>query len=237
MMVASQELASHTAAWFTAWSALRSYECRSGPDFHAALRLDSTGDWEYFTWAPDPRAFAALAAEVVASSQRALCVIGPQVHDYVKWAHQSGLGMVSTSEHLMECDMETQDHQDPFLGDPELSVVVKSLGGKRSASPCDARFSVAILKNQAVLASGTVGIYGEYAIFDGLRTHAAHRRSGLGMLMMKTLTAKALNYPVTTGLLLASTGGQRLYSKLGWRSLSPVTVLVPKERLLEMAKL
>ena len=57
------------------------------------------------------------------------------------------------------------------------------------------------------------------------------------MLMMKTLTAKALNYPVTTGLLLASTGGQRLYSKLGWRSLSPVTVLVPKERLLEMAKL
>ena len=57
------------------------------------------------------------------------------------------------------------------------------------------------------------------------------------MLIMKTLTAKALAYPVATGLMLASTGGQRLYTKLGWRSLTPVTVLVPKERLAEMAKL
>ena len=54
---------------------------------------------------------------------------------------------------------------------------------------------------------------------------------------MKTLTARALDYPVTTGLLVASTAGQSLYYKLGWRNLSPVTVLVPRERLAELAGL
>ncbi len=236
-MVGSTELAAHAAAWFTGWSALRSYQSRSGPGFCAALRLDSTGDWEYFTAAPTPAGFATVAAEVTESAQRALCVIGPDIHGYVDLAHQSGMGMVSNSEHLMACAMETQDNQDPFLGDPELSLTVRKMGGRRSASPCHARFSVAIVRDQAVLASGSVGIYGEYAIFDDLQTHVDHRRRGFGMLMMRTLTARALDYPITTGLLLASTSGQRLYSKLGWHSLSPVTVLVPKERLAEMANL
>lgn len=235
-MVGSTELSAHTAAWFTGWSALRSYQTRSGPGYSAAMRMDSTGDWEYFTCTPTPAAFATVAAQVRESAQRAVCVFGPDVHHYVKLAHKSGLGMVSNSEHLMDCTMETQDNQDPFLGDPELSLVVKTMGGKRSASACETRFSAAIVNGPTVLASGSVGIYGEYAIFDGLQTHADHRRSGFGMLIMKTLTARALAYPVTTGLMLASTGGQRLYTKLGWRSLSPVTVLVPKERLSEMAK-
>ncbi|MFQ4150123.1 GNAT family N-acetyltransferase [Arthrobacter sp. LAPM80] len=231
------ELADHVTAWFTGWSALRSYQSRTGPGFFAALRFDRRGDWEYFTCTPTPSAFAAVASEVTASKQRALSVFGPDIHGYVKLAHRSGMGMVSTSEQLMVCAMETQDNQDPFLGDPELVLTVRRIGGRHSDSACQARFSAAILHGKTILASGSVGIYGEYAIFDGLETNAAHRRHGFGMLMMKTLTARALDYPVTTGLILASTGGQRLYYKLGWRSLSPVTVLVPKERLAEMARL
>ncbi|MGO2540803.1 MAG: GNAT family N-acetyltransferase [Specibacter sp.] len=237
MMVGSTELTDHAEAWFTGWSALRSYQSRTGPGYWAALRLDRSGDWEYFTCDPAPAAFTALAAEVTASARRALCVIGPNVHDYVKLAHKCGMGMVSTSEQLMVCDMDNQDNQDPFLGDPELALVVKDIGGKRSASACQARFSVAIVRGETVMASGKVGIYGDHAIFDGLKTHPAHRRRGFGMLMMKTLTARALDYPVTTGLLVASTSGQRLYSKLGWAGLSPVTILVPKERLAELARL
>ena len=150
-------------------------------------------------------------------------------------AHQSGLGMISTSEQLMVCAMESQDNQDPFLGDPELSLVVKEIGGRHSDSACQARFSAAILRGQTVLASGKIGIYGEYAIFDSLETHAVHRRHGYGLLLMKMLTVKAKEYPVSTGLLLAGTDGQRLCYRLGWRSLSAVTVLVPKARLAEMA--
>lgn len=229
------ELQRHVDAWFTAWTSLRSYQASAGPGYLAALRLDRKGDWEYFTAAPDPAAFATVAAEVVTSPRRALCVIGSDVHRYVKQAHQAGLGMISNSEQLMILAMETQDNQDPFLGDPELSLVVKKIGGRHSDTACQARFSAAILRGQTVLANGKVGIYGDYAVFDQLETHAQHRRRGYGMLLIRALAARAQEYPVTTGLLLASPAGQRLYYKLGWRSLGSVTVLVPRERLLEMA--
>ena len=237
MMDGSSELAVHAAAWFTGWSALRSYPSRIGDGYFAAQRLDRNGDWEYFSCTPNSAEFAAVAAAVTASSQRAYSVIAPDIHRYVALAHQHGMGMVSTSERLMVCAMETQDNQEPFLGDPELSVVVKKIGGRHSSSACKARFSAAIMHGQTAVASGRVGIYDDYAIFDGLKTSAAYRRRGFGMLMMKTITARALDYPVTTGLVMASTAGQELYYKLGWRSLSPVTVLVPRERLDEMAKL
>ena len=236
MMVASTGLAGQTAAWFAGWTALRSYPSRSGPGYLAALRLDRSGGWEYFTTNPTPAAFADLAQKVNSSPRRALCVLGPDIHRYVKMAHQSGMGMLSTSEKLMLCHMETQDNQDPFLGDPELSLLVQPMGGRHSATACDARFSVSIVRDQTVLATGKVGIYGEYAIFDQIETHADHRRRGYGLLLMKALTARAQAYPVTTGLLLASTDGQRLYFKLGWRSISPVTVLVPRARIEELAR-
>lgn len=230
-------LEEQAGAWFTGWSALRTYQNRLGPGYWAALRLDHTGDWEYYTCDPTPPALAELAAEVNESPLRSLCVIGPRVHDYVKMAHAAGMGMVSTSEHLMVCALETQDNQDPFLGDPDLRLVVKEFGGRHNASPCQVRFTAAIMRGTRAVASGSVAIYGDFAIFDGLETDSAHRRRGLGMMMMKSLTARALDHPVTTGLLVASTSGQRLYNKLGWESLSPVTVLVPKARLAQLAKL
>ncbi|MHA7303827.1 GNAT family N-acetyltransferase [Arthrobacter sp. TMN-49] len=235
MMDRATELQRHVAAWVTAWTSLRSYQVSAGPGYVAALRLDRNGDWEYFIAAPTPAAFATVAAEVVSSPRRALCVIGSDVHGYVKQAHRAGLGMISNSEQLMILAIESQDNQDPFLADPELSLVVKEIGGKHSDTACQARFSAAILRGQKVLANGKVGIYGDYAVFDQLETHAQHRRRGYGMLLMRALTARALEHPVTTGLLLASTDGQRLYHKLGWRSLGSVTVLVPRARLLEMA--
>lgn len=235
MTVASTELEDHAAAWFAGWSALRSYQTTAGPGYWAAMRPDRGGEWEYFSCDPAPLDFATLAAKVSALPRRTLCVIGPNVHAYVKMAHAAGLGMVSTSEKLMACSMDTQDNQDPFLGDPELSLVVKRIGGRHNASAAQVRFFAAIMRGPTVLASGSVGIYGDYAVFDSLQTQAHHRRRGYGLLMMKTLAARAKAHPVTTGVVLASTDGQRLYGKLGWRSLGTMTVLVPRERLAEMA--
>lgn len=231
------ELQRHAAAWFVGWSALRSYQTTSGPGFRAALRLDRGAEWEYFSCDPSPQTFSAVAAEAAATSARhTLCIIGPNVHGYVKLAHAAGLGMVSTSEHFMVCSMETQDTQEPFLGDPELSLVIKRLGGRHSASICQARFSAAIMRGETLLASGSVGIYGDYVIFDSLHTRQQHRRRGYGLLLMQTLAARAKAYPVTTGVVLASTDGQRLYRKLGWRSFGTMTVLVPRARLAEIAR-
>ncbi|ALE07243.1 hypothetical protein AL755_20075 [Arthrobacter sp. ERGS1:01] len=231
MTSGSTELEELLDAWFAGWTALRSYKTAFDTGYPAALRLDRSGDWEYFICDPQPAPFALLAAEVARSTNRAMCVLGPDIHRYVKQAHEAGLGMLSVSEQVMTVDMDMQDNQDPFLVEPELELQVTRIGGRRVASACDARFSGAIVNGTTVLASGKVAIYGEYAIFDQVETHPEHRRHGYGRLIMQSLTAHAKEYPVTTGLLLASTDGQRLYYKMGWRSVAAVTVLVPRARL------
>ena len=237
MTVASTELQHHAAAWFAGWSALRSYQVTSGPGYRAALRLDRGMEWEYFSCDPSAATFTEVAAEAAATSaQHTLCIIGPNVHKYVKMAHAAGLGMVSTSEHFMVCSMENQDTQEPFLSDPEVSLVIKRLGGRHNASICQERFSATIMHGETLLASGNVGIYGDYAVFDSLQTRQPHRRAGYGLFVMRTLAARAKAHPVTTGVVLASTDGQRLYRKLGWRSLGTMTVLAPRARLAEIAQ-
>ena len=231
MNSSSAELEELLAAWFAGWTALRSYATSQETGHPAALRLDRSGDWEYFLIDPSPEVFAELAPVVTQSPDRALCVLGPDLHRYVALAHSHGLGMLSASEQMMRVSMETQDNQDPFLSDPELELKVTRIGGRRTASACQARLAVAIVRDDTVLASGKLGIYGEYAVYDQIETHPQHRRRGYGRLLMQTLSARAKEFPVTTGLLLASTDGQRLYYKMGWRSIAPVTVLVPKERL------
>jgi len=231
MTSGSTDLEKRLDAWFAGWTALRSYTTAREGGHHAALRMDRSGDWEYFICDPDPEAFAQLAAVACRSADRALSVLGPDIHRYVKLAHAAGMGMLSTSEQMMLVRMESQDNQDPFLSDPELTLQVTRMGGRRAASTCQARFSASIVNDSLVLASGKVAVYGEYAVFDQIETHAEHRHRGYGMLLMQSLTARAKEYPVTTGLLLASTDGQRLYYKMGWRSISPVTVLVPRAQL------
>lgn len=218
-------------AWFAGWAAIRNYRTDFSTGHPAALRLDRSGDWEYFIWDPAPADFAALAAVVAESPKRAMTVLGPDLHRYVHQAHLAGLGMISASEQMMIVPMESQDHQDAYLGDPDLVLTTTRLGGRRSASACTARFAVTILDGDIVVASGKVGIYGEYAVFDQIETHADYRRRGFGRLIMQSLTSRALDYPVSTGLLLASTDGQRLYFKMGWRSLCQVTVLAPMDTM------
>lgn len=231
MTSGSTELAALLDAWFAGWTALRSYRTSFNTGYHSALRLDRSGDWEYFISDPAPADFAVLAAKVAEDDNRAMCVLGPDIHRYVRQAHAAGLGMLSASEQMMAVRMESQDNQDPFLGDPDLTLQVDRMGGRRAASTCQARFSGTIARGRLVLASGKVAIYGDYAVFDQIETHAAHRRRGYGRLLMQSLAARAKEYPVTTGLLLASTDGQRLYTKMGWSSVSAVTVLVPRARL------
>ena len=123
MRSGSTELEELLDAWFAGWTALRSYRTAFDTGYHAALRLDRSGDWEYFISDPDPAPFAVLAAKVAGSENQALSVLGPDIHRYVKQAHAAGLGMLSASEMMMMVRMESQDNQDPFLGDPDLQLL------------------------------------------------------------------------------------------------------------------
>jgi GNAT superfamily N-acetyltransferase len=72
-------------------------------------------------------------------------------------------------------------------------------------------------------AEGQVGLAGDHAVFDRIRTHDGFQRRGLGTRVMQALTAWSLEQGATTGVLAASPEGQLLYGRLGWTRRAPLT--------------
>ncbi|MGI5170010.1 GNAT family N-acetyltransferase [Spirillospora sp. CA-253888] len=75
-------------------------------------------------------------------------------------------------------------------------------------------------------AAGRMARTGAYTVADQVRTDPAHRRRGLGSLVMKALGAHAAAAGARTGVLVATADGCALYRTLGWDLLSPVTAAV-----------
>lgn len=71
-------------------------------------------------------------------------------------------------------------------------------------------------------ARGQVAVGAGDAVFDRIETFPAFRRRGLGRLIMTGLTAWAAGHDATTGLLMASDSGRRLYETLGWSAVAPI---------------
>jgi len=67
-----------------------------------------------------------------------------------------------------------------------------------------------------VAAKGRVALVGPFAIYDQIETHEAHRRRGLGSLVMHALREYASDQGVDHGVLVATADGRALYAKLGW---------------------
>ncbi|MET8999418.1 GNAT family N-acetyltransferase [Amycolatopsis sp. NPDC004169] len=68
-------------------------------------------------------------------------------------------------------------------------------------------------------AHGQVGVAAGVAVFDKIETEPAHRRRGLGRLVMHRLGEAAA---ASSSALLASEAGRGLYTALGWRVVSDV---------------
>ncbi|WP_433369326.1 GNAT family N-acetyltransferase [Streptosporangium sp. CA-115845] len=65
-------------------------------------------------------------------------------------------------------------------------------------------------------ASGRMGVAGPAAVADQILTDPAHRRRGLGSVVMTALGDAAAEQGATTGVLGASPDGLALYRTLGW---------------------
>lgn len=72
-------------------------------------------------------------------------------------------------------------------------------------------------------AKGRVAIAGQFAMFDQVVTEVAHRRKGLGQLIMKALSNVVFQKDVKAGILVATQDGLALYRTIGWQVVSPVT--------------
>ncbi|GHH48393.1 GNAT family N-acetyltransferase [Lentzea cavernae] len=83
---------------------------------------------------------------------------------------------------------------------------------------------VRVLADGEVAASGLMAVVGRDAVAHRIETAEAHRRRGLGSVVMGALITEALDQGAETGLLFASTAGVHLYLKLGWEKISDLVV-------------
>ncbi|MCQ9131519.1 GNAT family N-acetyltransferase [Streptomyces hilarionis] len=75
----------------------------------------------------------------------------------------------------------------------------------------------------SLAARGQIAPTGATAVVDQIETAPAHRRRGLGALVMRTLHHAAAAQGARTGILGATPQGRALYESLGWRVESPLT--------------
>lgn len=73
-------------------------------------------------------------------------------------------------------------------------------------------------------ASGQVAVTDGNAVFDRIETASAHRRRGLGSVVMGTLVGQAVARGARHGVLVASVAGQALYASLGWETRAAVVI-------------
>jgi GNAT superfamily N-acetyltransferase len=202
--------------WVAGWAGCRGYETRREGRFPAALRADTTHEWEYFAHDPSDSEFEELAAKTAEVPARILTILTNDVARYSALAEKNGLNVTSASQTMMIVDMETQDAEDPWLPDDDLRWVPSTTGGVHHA---------VVYAGEEVAASGRVFVADHTAVFDKIVTEPGFQRRGLGSFIMRALAAQAFEHDVEGGLLLASLDGQQLYSHLGWSTVCRVLML------------
>ncbi|NRD09313.1 GNAT family N-acetyltransferase [Rathayibacter agropyri] len=74
----------------------------------------------------------------------------------------------------------------------------------------------------AIAARGQAAVRAGDVVFDRIETSPEFRRRGFGRLVMTGLSAWAAEHGASTGLLLASVSGRKLYGSLGWSEITPI---------------
>ncbi|KQR02796.1 GCN5 family acetyltransferase [Arthrobacter sp. Leaf141] len=202
--------------WVAGWAGCRGYRTSTEGRFPAALRSESSGDWEFFAADPSDAEFAELAAKVAVAPAMVLTILTNDTARYARLAQQHRLNVTSDSQTMMIVDMETQDAEDPWLPDDDLEL---------STSETDGVHYAEVRSGETIAASGRLFVVGNTAVFDKIVTDPAFQRRGLGSFIMRALAAQAFGHDVLNGLLLASSDGQKLYSHLGWTAVSRVLML------------
>ncbi|MBO3741406.1 N-acetyltransferase [Actinoplanes flavus] len=201
--------------WQRGWTVARSLPPAEAVD--GGLRSDCrqpTRDVEYLALDTDPATLAGLAGRVAA--ERAVTWLTVPATDpgaATAALETAGLVLLQKSEAMMAIDL--RDHPRPEAAAGYRVETVRSGAVVKST---------VVHESGQVAAWGTAGLSGTDAVADRIETHAAHRRRGLASTVMGSLAAAAVAAGAETGLLIASTDGQMLYPRLGWRTVARVLV-------------
>ncbi|WP_285486338.1 GNAT family N-acetyltransferase [Amycolatopsis taiwanensis] len=196
--------------WQHGWGLARELapaEPISGMDGTRALEvtLDLPGRYREFVTI-DPEAVHWLVPDTVKAERPTwLSVPAADVAPALRAFADGGLRQIGTLDYLMSISLA----EHPVRPVPEGYHVRSALAGSVL------RVEV-VDGNGEVAARGLAGLAGEDAVAHGIVTEAAHRRRGLGSVVMSTLCREATAHGATTGLLCAVPDGEKLYTALGW---------------------
>ncbi|MEV0681488.1 GNAT family N-acetyltransferase [Actinosynnema sp. NPDC050436] len=128
---------------------------------------------------------------------------------------RSGLGpewVLGEPEYLMSTGL---GEQPPLAPPAPYAVELRSTG--------DVHDVVLRAGDGGCAAKGRVAVRGLAAVVDMVETDPAHRRRGLGRVVMSELSRVASARGAVRGVLVATEAGLALYRKLGWTVESPIT--------------
>lgn len=187
--------------WVDGWRRCRGLEPAIEYDdaFAVVLRL-SGRDRELFARADD------LVDQLVAqASENVWLTVTTQHGDEIaRRLSAAGLQTFAEQKVLMSIDLADHSHPEP----PASYELATETDGSLEY--------VRLLHEGEVAARGMAAIVDNDAVMHDIHTDPAHRRRGLGSVVMGALTRRAIERGARTGLLMATTEGVRLYTTLGW---------------------
>ncbi|WP_018348417.1 GNAT family N-acetyltransferase [Longispora albida] len=204
--------------WQEGWGVARDLPAGvHGPD-SVSVRCDQNGRVvEVFSTRADedPESVPRLAAQVLSATEVTwLTVTTNEPARAAAAIEASGLEIFDRPEWLMGIDLAAHPA-------PELAAGYKA---ETEVNGGVATVRIVDSATGELAASGNIGVNGTDAIADKIATEPAHRRRGLGSVVMSELAIAARELGATTGLLIASADGQRLYTTLGWTKHADVLI-------------
>lgn len=203
--------------WVDGWARSHGYETRHEGSVHAALRSDTTGDWEYILLSPNEEQLSSVAKTVAEHPARTVTVISPTGKELDGFNLPEPLRIQLSGEKLMATKMEDHDVEPPLIPDG-FEVKTETKGDKSVVT-------VRCEETGALAARGRVVVTDDVAVFDRIFTAQDFRRKGLGSFVMRALAAEAQDDDTEFGLLVSTNEGLQLYHYLGWATLGNVSVL------------
>jgi GNAT superfamily N-acetyltransferase len=189
--------------WVEGWRLCRGLEPAIEYDDALAVVLRLPGrDRELFALTDDPAVVDRLATGLVAD---VWLTVTTQYGDQVA-RRLADTGLAPFAEQKMLMTIALPDHPQPATASYELEL--------STDGPLE--YVRLLAADGTVAARGMTAIVGRDAVMHDIQTDPAHRRRGLGSVVMGALRRRAVERGASRGLLMATAEGVHLYRKLGW---------------------
>ncbi|GLZ80264.1 hypothetical protein Afil01_50710 [Actinorhabdospora filicis] len=171
---------------------------------------------EYIALGDEPSVVTGLAREVATGAEPSwLTVMTGDLDRTVALMRAEGLAPFAETETFMTTGLGGHPRREAPEG-YAVAVTVEDRGGAGGLVRAE------VTRDGELAASGVMAVVGATGVAHTIATDPAHRRRGLGSVVMAALSGAAVGAGASVGVLIASADGERLYTSLGWDVLATV---------------